>query len=122
MTATTFKNQHQFSRLCRTLGSWIFPDLLLYPTGSIWISKRSFRISTISQGLTRSFQILPGPGLFPISPVLTKSLLISPDLLRTLSDLCPPDITRIFPNIAEYFRIFRYHSGSPDDRAWDEKV
>jgi hypothetical protein len=83
-----------------------FPDLLLSRTGSIWTFTRSFRILR-----TWSLRILSDlSGSCRISSDLTRSL-------RTLPDLWQPDIARIFPNLAGYFRIFTDLPGSPYDRA-----
>ncbi len=88
----------------------IFPDLLPY------LSYRySLDLKEIFLDLTRSFRILSDlSGSCRISSDLTRSL-------RALPDLWQPDITRIFPNLAGYFRIFTDLPGSPYDRARGKK-
>ncbi len=96
LTATTFNNQHQHSRLQS------------YQCAECW-DGGSFRIF---------FRILPdlsGPkrdlsGSYPISPVLAESLLISPDLCRPyliFGSRISPESFRILLDISGFLQIFQ---------------
>jgi hypothetical protein len=95
----------------------IFPELLTYPTGSLWNSTRSFRIfyriypTGTLWTLRRSFWILPGlSGSYPISPVLAESLLISPDLCGPyliFGSQISPESFRILLDISGFLQIFQ---------------
>jgi hypothetical protein len=119
MSATTFKNQHQFSRLQsnQCAERWDGGSF------QIFFYSISYVIYLDLKEIFPDLHDLSGSHkIFPISPVLIKSLLISPDLCGPYLIFARRTSPESFPNIAEYFRIFRYHSGSPDDRAWDKKV